>query len=413
MLSSIKHGWARQPAAAARTLHRVVPNTRPVTQRGQAATRGARHLYTSAGVGATSSSPLAKQMSLIAAAGVASGAGYMWYTQSAQSAAMCEAAPQKEYAKEMETYVLQLQKQIVSAVEKEDGGKFFIDRWEREDGKGYGISCVLQDSVVFEKGGVNITVMDGKMSPAGAKQMRMRHSELPGKGDDPIKFKAVGLSLVIHPRNPHAPTIHCNYRYFEIPSDKPGEPHTWWFGGGVDLTPIYLYEEDAVHFHKGIKNALDKHSPEYYPMFKKDCDEYFYLKHRNEARGVGGIFFDDLNMKSPQCKSANKEELFQMVKSCGDAFVDGYIPIVAKRKKMPFTEEQKEWQRLRRGRYVEFNLVWDRGTKFGFMTPGARIESILMSLPLHADWKYMHKPEPGTPEAKLLDCVQNPRDWVK
>ncbi|CAG8785362.1 14859_t:CDS:1, partial [Acaulospora morrowiae] len=208
----------------------------------------------------------------------------------------------------------------------------------------------------------------------------------------------------MHPNNPHAPTIHMNYRYFEIDNDD-GTAKLWWFGGGSDLTPSYLYEEDAVHFHQTIKDACDKHDPNYYPKFKKWCDDYFFLKHRGEARGVGGIFFDDLSEKPA-------EEIFAFVKQCGNSFLPSYVPLIKRRKDTVFTEKEKEWQQLRRGRYVEFNLIWDRGTKFGLQTPGSRIESIFVSLPLTARWEYMHTPKKGSREEKLLEVLKNPRDWA-
>ena len=301
----------------------------------------------------------------------------------------------------MASFVHQLQLEIVGSLEKLDGKTFLHDTWKRKEGGG-GISCVLQDGNVFEKAGVNVSVVHGTLSQESARQMRSRGKEL--NVDGPLKFYATGVSMVLHPKNPMAPTTHLNYRYFEIQDDK-GNPQLWWFGGGSDLTPAYLFEEDARHFHKTHKEACDRHDPSYYPRFKEWCDKYFYITHRQEMRGVGGIFFDDLDDK-PQ------EDLFKFVQSCGNAFVPSYVPLVERRKDSKFTEKQKEWQQLRRGRYVEFNLVYDRGTKFGLATPGSRIESILMSLPLTSRWEYCHEPEPGSPEADLLDATRNPRNYV-
>ncbi|CAB4396687.1 unnamed protein product [Rhizophagus irregularis] len=305
----------------------------------------------------------------------------------------------------MEKYIKSLQLLIIKEIESLDGKKFEIDRWEREQG-GEGISCILQDGNVFEKAGVNISIVYGNLPEAAVKQMKSRNKEIdPSKGPHP--FFAAGISIVMHPHNPYAPTIHLNYRYFEINNkdDKDGTSKLWWFGGGSDLTPSYLFEDDAIHFHKTLKDACDKHDVTYYPEFKKWCDEYFYLQHRGEARGVGGIFFDDMDRKPA-------EEIFALIKQCGDAFLPSYVPIIKKRMNMKFGEEEKHWQQLRRGRYVEFNLIWDRGTKFGLQTPGARIESIFMSLPLTARWEYMHVPEKNSREEKLIDVLKNPRDWV-
>uniref|UniRef100_A0A4W3JBR4 Oxygen-dependent coproporphyrinogen-III oxidase, mitochondrial n=1 Tax=Callorhinchus milii TaxID=7868 RepID=A0A4W3JBR4_CALMI len=267
---------------------------------------------------------------------------------------------------------------------------------------GGGISCVLQDGKVFEKAGVNVSVVFGNLSQESAQQMRSRGKSLKSK-DGKLPFCAMGVSSVIHPKNPHIPTIHFNYRYFEI-VEADGKK-VWWFGGGTDLTPTYLDEADAVHFHKTLKEACDQHNPKFYPDFKKWCDDYFVIKHRGERRGVGGIFFDDLD-------SSPREELLSFVRSCAKAVVPCYIPIVKKHLQDPFTPEEKEWQQLRRGRYVEFNLIYDRGTKFGLATPGSRIESILMSLPLTARWEYMKNPAKNTREAKILEVLRTPKDWV-
>ncbi|PVU99232.1 hypothetical protein BB559_000902 [Furculomyces boomerangus] len=313
--------------------------------------------------------------------------------------------------KRMEKFVLALQKSLVGnleALDQNENKKFYWDRWTREDGNGYGISCVLQDSNTFEKAGVNVSVIGGPVSKQQLDSMRARKvsPEIDEKVD--YDFWVAGISTVIHPSNPMAPTSHFNYRYFEL--TKRGDPEhkvvTSWFGGGADLTPSYIFEEDCEHFHQTLKDASDKHDKKLYPEFKKACDEYFTIPHRNETRGIGGTFFDDLNDRP-------LNELFHLVFDMGFAFQNSYLPIIAKRKDMPFTEEQKLWQQIRRGRYVEFNLINDRGTKFGLFTPGARIESILMSLPLTARWEYMHKPPPGSEEEKLLNALKTPRDWVK
>ncbi|KAL1602534.1 Coproporphyrinogen-III oxidase [Paraconiothyrium brasiliense] len=304
----------------------------------------------------------------------------------------------------MEQFIKQHQKEIVAELEKVDGKKFIVDSWQRAEGGG-GISCVLQDGNVFEKAGVNISVVYGRLPKPAIAKMRANHKALDPTVDS-LEFFASGLSMVLHPKNPNAPTVHLNYRYFETADDQ-GNTNAWWYGGGCDLTPSYLYDEDAIHFHNTIKQACDKHDKGYYPRFKKWCDEYFNNKHRGETRGVGGIFFDDLDETEK-----DQEQLFSFVQDCLSAFLPSYIPIINKRKDMPFTEEQKQWQQLRRGRYVEFNLVHDRGTAFGLNTPGSRVESILMSLPLTARWQYMHEPEKGSREERLLDVLKNPREWV-
>ncbi|KAJ3222213.1 Coproporphyrinogen-III oxidase [Clydaea vesicula] len=304
--------------------------------------------------------------------------------------------------KEMPKYIKKLQHTIVNELEKLEGvggGKFVWDSWLRPEG-GEGISCVLQDGNVFEKAGVNVSVVHGNLPAAMEKQMRARKKE----------------GSVCHPHNPNAPTVHFNYRYFELRDKddnsvdggfftKKSDPKAWWFGGGCDLTPSYLYEEDAKHFHQVIKQECDKNDLSYYPKFKKWCDEYFYIPHRQEARGVGGIFFDDLEDK-------DSDIIFKFVQDCGNSFLRSYIPIMQKRKDMPFTEEMKIWQQLRRGRYVEFNLVYDRGTKFGLATPGARIESILMSLPLTSRWQFKHEPAFHSREQEMLEVLKTPRNWI-
>ncbi|KAF9415987.1 Coproporphyrinogen-III oxidase [Podila epigama] len=304
----------------------------------------------------------------------------------------------------MEAYVKKLQEQITSELEKVDGeGKFRKDHWVRAQG-GEGISMVLQDGKVFEKAGVAVSVVYGSLPPAAIAQMRSKHPNIKQTSTGELPFFATGISCVIHPHNPNAPTVHFNYRYFEIEDEDSGKPISWWFGGGSDLTPSILYEDDAIHFHSVIKEACDKHDPQYYPDFKKWCDKYFYNSHRQEQRGIGGIFFDDLEDKSPS-------ELFAFVQSCGNSFLNQYVPIVQKRKDMPFTDEDKHWQQIRRGRYVEFNLVHDRGTKFGLMTPGSRVESILISMPLTARWEYMHESNVKAHE-DLMKVLKTPRDWI-
>uniref|UniRef100_A0A8C6XNQ1 Oxygen-dependent coproporphyrinogen-III oxidase, mitochondrial n=1 Tax=Naja naja TaxID=35670 RepID=A0A8C6XNQ1_NAJNA len=303
----------------------------------------------------------------------------------------------------MELLIMETQSQVCNALAQVDrGAAFTVDRWERKEGGG-GISCVLQDGEIFEKAGVNVSVVFGHLSEEAAQQMRSRGKTLKTKSGK-LPFCAMGVSSVIHPKNPYIPTIHFNYRYFEI-EDADGTKQ-WWFGGGTDLTPTYLNEEDAIHFHKTLKDACDQHNPELYPKFKKWCDEYFYIKHRGERRGIGGIFFDDLD-------SPSKEEVFQFVQSCAKAIVPCYIPIVKKHSQDKFSPKEKLWQQIRRGRYVEFNLVYDRGTKFGLATPGSRIESILMSLPLTARWEYMHLPPENSKEAEILEVLRHPKDWAQ
>ncbi|KAF3208375.1 Coproporphyrinogen-III oxidase [Orbilia oligospora] len=303
----------------------------------------------------------------------------------------------------MEQFIKDQQSQIIATLGAIDGKPFQVDTWERSHGGG-GISCILQDGNVFEKAGVNISIVYGKLPPAAVEKMRVDHKNIASPTGEPLDFFAAGLSMVLHPHNPNAPTVHLNYRYFET-MNPDGTSQSWWFGGGTDLTPSYLFDEDAIHFHKTIKDACDKHDKDYYPKFKKWCDEYFFVKHRDECRGVGGIFFDDLDDKDP-------EQLFSFVQDCLKAFLPSYVPVIERRKDMPFTDAEKQWQQLRRGRYVEFNLVHDRGTSFGLNTPGARVESILMSLPLTARWQYMHEPTPGSREERLLKVLKEPVEWV-
>jgi len=292
------------------------------------------------------------------------------------------------------------QDKICTAIEELDGAaQFQQDIWTRENGGG-GISRVMSGGDVFEKAGCSLSVVYGTMPPEALAASTARGADR-AKGMKPgerVPFFACGLSSVMHPRNPFAPTMHFNYRYFET------DGGAWWFGGGTDITPAYLNEDDMKHFHGTYKEICDKHDPEYYAKFKKWADDYFYIKHRDETRGLGGIFFDDQCDKDPEAHLAFSTEAL-------NAVPDAYCPIVAKHKDDEFTTAQKEWQLMRRGRYVEFNLVYDRGTVFGLKT-GGRIESILMSLPETARWQYNHTPEPGTPEAEILDCFKNPREWV-
>lgn len=305
----------------------------------------------------------------------------------------------------MEALIRRKQNEIIETLERIDGKQFFRDEWERPDGSGGGITAVMQGGNVIEKGGCNISIIEGSIPEAGIKKMRANHRSLRVTSQQRVPFKVCGLSLIMHPVNPMAPTVHLNYRYFETQNED-GSPQAWWFGGGADLTPIYLFEEDAELFHRDLKAACDKNSPEFYPKFKKWCDNYFLNKHRGEARGIGGIFFDDLADRDPN-------QLLQFVEDAFDAFLKSYPTILDRRKDLPYNDKHKEWQDLRHGRYVEFNLVHDRGTAFGLHTPNARIESILVSLPTTARWLYDHHPEPGSEEERLLDVLRNPRDWVQ
>jgi coproporphyrinogen III oxidase len=293
-------------------------------------------------------------------------------------------------------YIENLQDTITSTLEKVDGkATFEEDLWERKEGGG-GRTRVIENGAIFEKGGVNISAVHGELPEALRNQFKVKEGN----------FFACGLSLVLHPINPFIPTVHANWRYFEM-YDADGNIVTQWFGGGQDLTPYYLFDEDATHFHTVCKSACDQHHQEFYSKFKKTCDEYFWNAHRNEARGIGGLFFDYLK----ENKEFSIEDRFNFVTEVGNSFLESYVPIVEKRKEIEFTKEDKDWQEIRRGRYVEFNLVHDRGTLFGLKTNG-RIESILMSLPPVVQWKYNHQPEENSEEAKLLTVLENPKDWV-
>ncbi|ADV48945.1 Coproporphyrinogen oxidase [Cellulophaga algicola DSM 14237] len=294
------------------------------------------------------------------------------------------------------TYIQKLQDTITSKLQEVDGSvKFQEDLWERPEGGG-GRTRVIENGAVFEKGGVNISEVHGALPESMQKYF----------GVEDADFFACGLSLVLHPKNPMVPTVHANWRYFEM-YDKEGNIVDQWFGGGQDLTPYYLFEEDATHFHSVCKKACDAHNPNFYTTYKKRCDEYFWNTHRDEGRGIGGLFFD-------YCKVTEEmkmEDWFNFVSEVGNSFLDAYVPIVIKHKDADYSAEQRKWQEIRRGRYVEFNLVHDKGTLFGLKTNG-RIESILMSLPPHVQWVYDHQPEAGSEEEKLINVLKNPKDWV-
>ena len=294
----------------------------------------------------------------------------------------------------VKSYLLDLQDRICTALERADGGeRFREEKWQRPQGGG-GRTRVLAQGAVFEQAGVNFSHVHGKNLPPSASAHR---PELAGRA-----FQALGVSLVIHPRNPYAPTSHCNVRFFF--AEKANSDPVWWFGGGLDLTPYYGFEDDAVHWHQTAKQACDPFGPDYYRRFKQWCDEYFYIKHRQEPRGIGGLFFDDLNELSfGHC--------FSFSKSVGDHFLPAYLPIIERRKDTPYGEREREFQLYRRGRYVEFNLVYDRGTLFGLQS-GGRSESILMSLPPLVAWRYNWQPATGSPEAKLYELFLQPRDWL-
>ncbi|MCB1104811.1 MAG: oxygen-dependent coproporphyrinogen oxidase [Opitutaceae bacterium] len=291
-------------------------------------------------------------------------------------------------------YLLDLQSRICTALAAEDGGgEFNRDEWIRPEGGG-GISRIMTEGTVFEKAGIAFSHVKGTKLPPSATAHR---PNLAGK-----PWEAMGVSLVIHPRNPHVPTSHANVRCFI--ADPTGENPIWWFGGGFDLTPYYGYPEDCVHWHRTAHDAVAPFGQDLYPRLKQWCDDYFFLKHRNEPRGIGGLFFDDFN-------ELGFEQSFALMRSVGDAYIPAYRPIVARRKATPFTERERQFQLYRRGRYVEFNLVWDRGTLFGLQS-GGRTESILMSLPPLVRWDYGWTPEPGSREAELYDVFLKPRDWL-
>jgi len=292
-------------------------------------------------------------------------------------------------------YLRGLQARIVAALEQADGASFRNDTWQRAEGGG-GCSRLLEGGALFERAGVLFSHVHGHTLPPSASAQR---PELAGR-----PWQAMGVSMVLHPRNPYVPTTHMNVRLFVATAPAgSGQADVFWFGGGMDLTPYYVFDEDARHFHQVCKDALDPHGPDYYPRYKRWCDEYFYLKHRQETRGVGGVFYDDLN-------EPGFDASFAVTRSVGDAFLDAYLPIVARRRSLSYGERERDFQGYRRGRYVEFNLVFDRGTLFGLQS-GGRTESILLSMPPQAIWRYDWTPEPGTPEANL-GVYLKPRDWL-
>jgi coproporphyrinogen III oxidase len=290
-----------------------------------------------------------------------------------------------------------LQQRITTACGEIDGKPFRADAWKKEPGEplqGEGVTMILEDGQVFERAGVGFSHVRGPRLPPSATQHR---PELVG-----ASFEAMGVSLVFHPRNPYAPTVHMNVRMLAaLPANA---PPVYWFGGGMDLTPYYGFEEDAIHFHATCRDSLQPFGDDKYPRFKAWCDEYFLLKHRNEPRGIGGVFFDDFF-------EDGFERSFALLQAVGDHFLDGYLPVLLRRKDTPFTQRERDWQLLRRGRYVEFNLVWDRGTHFGLQS-GGRTESILMSMPPHASWAYRNEPAPGSREEELLKRFLVAKDWV-
>jgi len=336
-------------------------------------------------------------------------------TASPIQATSSQTLPPADSKQRVSTFFRQLQDEICRGLEELDGqGKFQEDSWERQEGGG-GRSRVMKEGAVFEQGGVGFSEVWGSQMPPSILKQR---PEADGHG-----FYATGTSMVLHPRSPYIPTVHLNYRYFEAGP-------VWWFGGGADLTPYYPFAEDAAHFHQTLKQACDRHHSEYYPVFKRWCDEYFYLKHRQETRGVGGIFYDYQDGQGelyrgpdPQGPAATYsreigapeprswEDLFALAQDCGRAFLPAYTPIVERRRSMEYGERERNFQLYRRGRYVEFNLVYDRGTIFGLQTNG-RTESILMSLPPLVRWEYNYQPQPGTPEAELYNTFLKPQDWA-
>ena len=296
---------------------------------------------------------------------------------------------------QVKAYLLDLQQDICNQLEAVDGKASFIkDQWQKPDNSGNGLTRVLTDGDVFEQAGVNFSIVHGDNMPASATAMR---PELAGRS-----FTALGVSLVIHPKNPYAPTSHANVRFFV--AEKPGEEPIWWFGGGFDLTPYYGFDEDCVFWHQTAKEACDSFGEGVYSQYKKWCDDYFYLKHRDEQRGIGGLFFDDLN-------EGGFDRCFAFMQSVGNHYIKAYRPIVERRKDTPFGDRERQFQLYRRGRYVEFNLVFDRGTLFGLQT-GGRTESILMSLPPLVRWQYQYEPEQGSPEAKLYERYIKAQDWL-
>mgnify|MGYP001200538565 FL=1 len=296
---------------------------------------------------------------------------------------------------QVKKYLVQLQESICSDLESLDGRAIFeIDRWTKEDGSGSGITSVICDGNVFEKGGVNFSIVEGNKMPKSASALR---PELEGR-----KYTALGVSLVMHPENPYIPTVHANVRFFV--AEESGKKPIWWFGGGFDLTPFYGFDEDVVHWHTTAKKACLPFGEKVYSKYKKWCDDYFYLEHRNEQRGIGGLFFDDLN-------EGGFDRCFEFMKSVGDHFSEAYLPIVIKRKDTPYGEKERNFQLYRRGRYVEFNLIYDRGTLFGLQS-GGRTESILMSMPPEVKWSYQFQVEKDSQEGKLYNHYLKPKEWI-
>ena len=296
---------------------------------------------------------------------------------------------------QVKKYLVQLQESICSDLESLDGRAIFeIDRWTKEDGSGSGITSVICDGNIFEKGGVNFSIVQGNKMPKSASALR---PELEGR-----KYTALGVSLVMHPENPYIPTVHANVRFFV--AEESGKEPIWWFGGGFDLTPFYGFDEDAVHWHTTAKKACLPFGEKVYSKYKKWCDDYFYLEHRDEQRGIGGLFFDDLN-------EGGFDRCFEFMKSVGNHFTDAYLPIVIKRKDTPYGEKERNFQLYRRGRYVEFNLIYDRGTLFGLQS-GGRTESILMSMPPEVKWSYQFQVEKDSEEGKLYNHYLKPKEWI-
>lgn len=312
----------------------------------------------------------------------------------AKPATAFDGEPVNSHTQRVKEYLLDLQDRICAALQAEDGQAQFVeDAWQRPAGGG-GRTRVIEQGALIEKGGVNFSHVHGTNLPPSASAHR---PELAGRG-----FEALGVSLVIHPENPYVPTSHANVRFFI--AEKEGEEPVWWFGGGFDLTPYYGFEEDCIHWHQVARKACEPFGEEVYPKFKAWCDKYFYLKHRDEPRGIGGVFFDDLNQW-------DFETSFAFMRAIGDAYLEAYLPIIQRRKAMAFGAREREFQAFRRGRYVEFNLVWDRGTLFGLQS-GGRTESILMSLPPHVQWGYDWKPAPNSEEARLTEYFLTDRDWL-
>jgi len=296
---------------------------------------------------------------------------------------------------QVKKYLVHLQESICSDLESLDGRAIFEkDHWTKKDGNGSGITSVICDGNIFEKGGVNLSIVEGNKMPKSATALR---PELEGR-----KYTALGVSLVLHPENPYIPTAHANVRFFV--AEEPGKEPIWWFGGGFDLTPFYGFDEDAVHWHTTAKKACLPFGEKVYSKYKKWCDDYFYLEHRNEQRGIGGLFFDDLN-------EGGFDRCFEFMKSVGDHFTEAYLPIVIKRKDTPYGEKERNFQLYRRGRYVEFNLIYDRGTLFGLQS-GGRTESILMSMPPEVKWSYQLQVKKDSEEGKLYNHYLKPKEWV-